>query len=931
VRVIGRLILVSVLLGGSLGLGPQALASSGGHPAAPSTGARSDAANDTLQGRFEVLEGDDFTHGRTIDTYELVTDQGDYELLFGPEGPGVAASGSIVTVRGTLTARTITVATDGITVVSGGATPSVAPVATGAKRVAVILMNFSDNTSQPYTPAFAVGIAFTNADSVAAFYNGNSWGKLTISGDVFGWYTIPNTSTTCDYDAWGTAADAAATAAGVNLSSYDHLVYAFPHVLSCTWGGTGYMPGSKSWNNGAMNTYLVAHELGHNFGAAHANSYDCTNNGVRVALSANAANCTVGQYGDPFDVMGGNPHDFSNFERGYFGWLTASNTLDVTTTGTYTLAPDEPYSPTGVQALRIAHDASSYLMLEFRQPYGTFDNWATSDPVVNGVTVRLTPSYANNVLVSPWTGTLLMDTTPDTSSYSDAPLAVGSSFYDPVSGVLVTTQSVSGSGAVVQVVVTPPGKPTGVSATAGAGSASVSWAAPADNGGGIIGYTVTSSPDGKTCSTTIDLTCTVFGLTGGTAYTFTVTANGAAVGPASDPSNSVTVLFSGATYHAITPARILDSRDGTGGLSGPFSSHIARTFQVTGNGGVPSSATAVTGNLTVTQQSSLGFLFIGPAAQNNPTSSTLNFPVGDDRANAVTVALAITGTLSVTYAAPTLGPTAHVIFDVTGYFTPDATGATYHALTPKRLLDSRDGTGGLSIFNSHVAQSFQVSGGTSVVPANAIAVTGNLTVTQQTKNGFLYIGPDQANNPSSSTLNFPYADDRANAVTVALGTNGVLWVTYAAPTLGPTAHVIFDVTGYFTPDMTGATFVPLAPRRLLDSRDGTGGLSIFNSHVAQSFQVSGGTSVVPANAIAVTGNLTVTQQTKNGFLYIGPDSMNDPTSSTLNFPLGDDRANAVDVALSSAGKLSVTYAAPTPGPTAQVIFDVTGYFLPASS
>jgi hypothetical protein len=104
-------------------------------------------------------------------------------------------------------------------------------------------------------------------------------------------------------------------------------------------------------------------------------------------------------------------------------------------------------------------------------------------------------------------------------------------------------------------------------------------------------------------------------------------------------------------------------------LSGAFVSHVARTFGVTG-GVVPADATAVTGNLTVTQQMTLGFLFIGPIPMNNPTSSTLNFPLGDDRANAVTVALGAGGTLSVTYAAPLLWPTAHVIFDVTGYFKP---------------------------------------------------------------------------------------------------------------------------------------------------------------------------------------------------------------------------------------------------------------------
>jgi hypothetical protein len=191
---------------------------------------------------------------------------------------------------------------------------------------------------------------------------------------------------------------------------------------------------------------------------------------------------------------------------------------------------------------------------------------------------------------------------------------------------------------------------------------------------------------------------------------------------------------------------------------------------------------------------------------NNPTSSTLNFPVGDDRANAVTVALGAGGTLSVTYAAPTLGPTAQVIFDVTGYFTPDMSGATYHALTPTRILDSRDHTGGLGIFSSHVAQSFWVTGQGGVA-ANAVAVTGNLTVTQQTSGGFLSVGPVAMANPTSSTLNFPIGDDRANAVTVALGmvsasggrVGGTLSVTYAASTLGPTAQVIFDVTGYFTP------------------------------------------------------------------------------------------------------------------------------------
>jgi hypothetical protein len=205
----------------------------------------------------------------------------------------------------------------------------------------------------------------------------------------------------------------------------------------------------------------------------------------------------------------------------------------------------------------------------------------------------------------------------------------------------------------------------------------------------------------------------------------------------------------------------------------------------------------VTGNLTVTSQTSNGYLFIGPAANNDPTSSTLNFPVGDDRANGVTVALSAPGVLGITFVAPYAGPTAHVIFDVTGYFVPDANGSTFVALNPTRILDTRDGTGGLSgPSSSHVARPFAVSG-VGVISANAMV--GNLTVTGQTSNGYLFIGPAPMNNPTSSTLNFPVGDDRANGLTVATGAGGALSVTFVAPYAGPTTQVIFDVTGYYMP------------------------------------------------------------------------------------------------------------------------------------
>ncbi|MGD0249227.1 MAG: fibronectin type III domain-containing protein, partial [Candidatus Limnocylindrales bacterium] len=88
----------------------------------------------------------------------------------------------------------------------------------------------------------------------------------------------------------------------------------------------------------------------------------------------------------------------------------------------------------------------------------------------------------------------------------------------------------------------PPDAPTGATATAGAGQATVSWTTPDSyNGMAITSYTVTSS-GGQTCvATAPTLTCTVTGLTGGISYTFTVTAtNGVGTSAASNVSNTVT-------------------------------------------------------------------------------------------------------------------------------------------------------------------------------------------------------------------------------------------------------------------------------------------------------------------------------------------------------------------------------------------------------
>ena len=85
-----------------------------------------------------------------------------------------------------------------------------------------------------------------------------------------------------------------------------------------------------------------------------------------------------------------------------------------------------------------------------------------------------------------------------------------------------------------------PGAPTSVAATTGDAQATVSWSAPASDGGAAItSYSATASPGGATC-TTSSTSCTITGLANGTSYTFTVKAsNSSGTSAASSPSAAV--------------------------------------------------------------------------------------------------------------------------------------------------------------------------------------------------------------------------------------------------------------------------------------------------------------------------------------------------------------------------------------------------------
>jgi len=465
---------------------------------APGFVAAADAQS--FEGTLLVAHGDDLDasgvpQGPGVFEYKLETGGGTVTLTFaGDKAPDGFTSGAHVRVRGNLSAGTVAVGGPNAATVVEPATVAAA----STKNVAVLLVNFSVNpTAMPWTVAQAQGIMFTNANSVANYFAEESFGQLTMTGNVLpadgSYLTITSDPSQCNYTDIATKAKAEAANRGISLAGYTNIQYAFPSA-SCGWSGLAYLPGTETWVNNALGLYVSAHELSHNFGVHHASTISCTEGGVRVALSSNLANCSYSEYGDPFSVMGngGGRHTHGQ-QLASLGWLSGSNLQTVSTTGTYALTSADD-AGSAVKAIRVARGDGTYVYLELRQPVGSnFDNFGASDPAVNGVSLRIANDWGGIVQSK------LIDTTPATSSYNDAPLAVGASFTDPLSGATITTVSIGSRTAQVLISwgggggapdTTVPSTPGGlVAAMNGATASRLTWSASTDNVG-VTGYEV---------------------------------------------------------------------------------------------------------------------------------------------------------------------------------------------------------------------------------------------------------------------------------------------------------------------------------------------------------------------------------------------------------------------------------------------------------
>jgi hypothetical protein len=361
---------------------------------------------------------------------------------------------------------------------------------------------------------------------------------------------------------------------------------------------------------------------------------------------------------------------------------------------------------------------------------------------------------------------------------------------------------------------------------------------------------------------------------------------------------------SGNVFTAISPRRVMDTRVGTGVRRGPVPRGGIVTLTVPG---IPPGTTAVALNVTATAPTRSGFVTVFPAGTPRPNASTLNFTAGETIANMVTVAVAADGTVSFY----NFSGSTHLVADLAGYYTPD-TGSAFTAVSPRRVMDTRVGTG---VRRGAVAGGEIVTLQVPGLPAATSAVTLNVTAVAPTRRGFLTVFPGGARRPDTSTLNFEAGQNIPNMITVAVGAGG----TVSFYNFSGSTQVLADVAGYYAP-VTGAGFADTSPRRVMDTRVGIG---VHGGAVPPRGTVTLAVPGLPAGTTAVTLNVTAVAPTRAGFLTVFPAATRRPNASTLNFSARQTIPNMVTVAVGTGGRVSFYNHT---GST-QLVADLAGYYV----
>lgn len=355
----------------------------------------------------------------------------------------------------------------------------------------------------------------------------------------------------------------------------------------------------------------------------------------------------------------------------------------------------------------------------------------------------------------------------------------------------------------------------------------------------------------------------------------------------------------GSSFVAVQPTRVLDTRNGTGGV--PVAAVPARgTVVLNLSGSVPAGATAAVLNLVAADPTRATYVTAWRTGTARPAVSSLNVRARETRAIAVTVPVGSDRRVTLY----NHDGNTHLVADLNGYYrTGD--GAWFTSVVPERVLDTRnDGRplpGGTS-------RTVRLAG---LVPAGTTAVVLNVTGVRPDRYTYLSVFPD-GQRPRTSSLNLTQNEITANLVTVAVDED----LEIAVANHVGSVHVLADLVGHYSGE--GDAFHPITPVRAHDTRQ----TRWLTPGTQRRVDVGG---AVPAETVVFT--LTGLSYFYGGYLTAWEAGTPRPGTSTLNL---NGRQTASNLAVVPVGVQRAVDVYNHADHT-HVVVDVVGYFAPRAS
>ncbi|HET9895477.1 MAG TPA: fibronectin type III domain-containing protein, partial [Streptosporangiaceae bacterium] len=356
-----------------------------------------------------------------------------------------------------------------------------------------------------------------------------------------------------------------------------------------------------------------------------------------------------------------------------------------------------------------------------------------------------------------------------------------------------------------------------------------------------------------------------------------------------------TAQQAGDLYAPLPYAGILDTRSGLGAPRAQIPAGGSLTFQVTGVGGVPADAAGVAVYLGVSNESQSGWVSAFAADRSDPGLRVLSYQPTDKVRNLYVGPLSASGQLTVVNHG---SAAVDMMAAVQGYLiSPMASelGDTYNAVTPQRIADTRNGTGGVPATSIPAGGSITFAAtGVDGVPSSGVpAVVEGVAASNPTATGFLSVYAAGTTDPGNGAVNFNSADQQDNDLTTAL-------VSSVSPTgeqtitnhSTGTVDVVVSIRGYYI-----APTGPSAPDQAdAGNQNGTatvdwaapvsdGGapitsyqVTVYNADGSVNQSVSAG----PADTSATISGLSATGSYSASVYAVNPVGSSDAATMSIN-------------------------------------------------